>query len=116
MEDFKTQLKRYFETNPMLAIYLANPYHNIERTLSAVKELITEMRNDLDKKGIEAEQFRHFESDQFECPMANVRMDELKRYLRTYDLKKERKKNKEPNLYRQNYCGCAFSRQQETSK
>jgi hypothetical protein len=95
VEDFKTQLRRYFDTNPMPIIYLANPYYNIEKTLSAVKQLITEMRSDLDKKGIVAEQFSAFKSDQFEGPMANVRMDELKRYLMTYDLKKEKKKNKE---------------------
>jgi hypothetical protein len=95
VEDFKTQLKRYFETNPMLAIYLANPYHNIERTLSAVKELITEMRSDLDKKGIVAEQFSAFESDQFECPKGNIHTDELIRYLKAYDLKIDGKTNKE---------------------
>jgi hypothetical protein len=95
VEDFKTQLKRYFEINPMPTIYLANPYYNIERTLSAVKQLITEMRSDLDKKGIVAEQFSAFESDQFEGPMGNVRMDELERYLKTYDLKMDGKTNKE---------------------
>ena len=95
VEDFKAYLKRYFETVPMLAIYLVNPYDNIDKTLGAVKELIKEMRNGLSKKGIDADLFTDFKGDQFECPSGNIRMDELKRYLKVYDLKESGKKERE---------------------
>ena len=45
--------------------------------------------SDIDKKKIES-----FKSDQFEWPTGNIRIDELERYLKAYDLKIMGKTNK----------------------
>jgi hypothetical protein len=76
-----------------LPIGLPNPHDNKDKTIEVVKDIIDKRRSELSK--IDKKKFESFKLDQFEWPTGNIRIDELERYLKAYDLKRKGKTNKE---------------------
>jgi hypothetical protein len=72
---------------------LLNPYENKDKTIEAIKKLIDERRSGLSSS--DKRKFEILKSDQFLWPTGNIRVDELERYLKVYDLKRKGKTNKE---------------------
>ena len=91
IDEFKSNLKRFFETDMLLPLCLFNPYENKDKTLELISKLIDERRRVLDDAGANVNHFRSGTADMFESPQQNIRLDELKRYLKAYDLQKDGK-------------------------
>jgi hypothetical protein len=89
VDDFKNALRRFLSSDIILTVCLVDPYENTDKTLEAVKVLINERRKKLSELGID---FSQLQGDQFECPTPNLRMDELKTYLKVFDLRQKGKK------------------------
>jgi hypothetical protein len=89
VEDFKSALKRFFGSDvPMLTVCLVDPFENTDKTIDAIKELIIKRRSSLSRLDVD---FTQIQADQFECPTKNFRVDEVRRYLKAYDLKESGK-------------------------
>jgi hypothetical protein len=96
LNDFKHHFKRFLETDMFLTLCIFNPYKNKDQVKEMVGKLIDERRTmGTDPQAAEDDFFGFFEPDQFECLQGNIRVDELERYLKTYDLKQGGKTNRE---------------------
>jgi hypothetical protein len=92
-EEYKHRLKLFFDSDFFLNISLIDPFENKDKTTDAIKDLIEKRRANL--SSIDKKQFGLFKPDQFEWPTGSIRVDELKRYLQSYDLKLKGYKNRE---------------------
>jgi hypothetical protein len=92
IEEYKHQLKRFLSSDFFLNISLLDPYENKDKTIDAIKDLIDIRRST--QSDIDKAHFEFFKPDQFEWPTGNIRIDELERYLKVYDLKRKDKTNK----------------------
>lgn len=92
IEEYK-QILKLLSSDFFFSISLLNPYDNKDKTIEAIKKLIDEKRSDLLKS--DKKKFEILKSEQFLWPTGNLRIDELERYLKAYDLKRKGKTNKE---------------------
>jgi hypothetical protein len=92
IEEYKMILK-WLSSDFFFSISLLNPYENKDKTIEAIKKLIDERRSGLSSS--DKRKFEILKSDQFLWPTGNIRVDELERYLKVYDLKRKGKTNKE---------------------
>jgi hypothetical protein len=88
IEEFKNHLKHFLESDLTLTVTMINPYDNRDKTLAAISELIETRRARLPRQTID-QGFEFYQSDQFEWPTSNFRMDELNRYLKVFSFNKE---------------------------
>jgi len=99
-DELRTWLKNLIRDDCSLHITINNPNLSKEDILNRVSDLIDARRNETKDSGSQFDEGLRFESlrfssNRFDCPAGNLRLDELQRYLKAYDLKKEGKTNKE---------------------
>jgi hypothetical protein len=96
LDEFKESLSGFLTDEPRLHITIRNPFNNKDEIINRISDMIESRRSKTENL-----YFKHkkehdfFEPNRFELPGSNLREDELKRYLKVYDLKSNGKKTKE---------------------
>jgi hypothetical protein len=95
LDEFKEWLSKFLNHENRLHITVQNPHKNKEDILNQISDLI-ESRRKKTRRFYKEHKKEHdfFEPDRFELPGSNLHEDELRRYLKVYDLKSSGKKMK----------------------